>query len=489
MKMIYTLIIAILIVSSIGCIAATEEKYYTPNTKSPDIKITGDWQLTIGGDYDVAGTLIHIPEQTITVEKPTIVSVKNEKYENIGIFDPKAPFWCQGVRVQGTSNGETGARGSLDAKSFVVKGDPEGKVIYKLDKDYGLGAEWGFFGRLANENIVEDRTKGTAMIDANLLDQESATNVETQGSSIKEGDTVYVDYEYAKWRLDTIATDKNGKLSYITGEAGIQIINPPTLPEGLYPVCNIFTRSNTDKIHMDMIYPITELRKPAGKNEVPAIKTLLTRTYDKLVNKKEICILYWGDSVTCGGSVTDYDKYVWQNVVSRELEKKYPNTKFRFETTAWGGRGVGNFFETPIGQAYNFQEHVLDLKPDLVIMEFVNDTYQFITPDLLVENYNKVRDIFAEKDIDWVIMLPHFTDFDRASFGTEKYRTEQRWYDKWIRKEYCEKYPNIAVADASVLWGHLLFEGIPFCTLNVNGINHPCNEGHQILANGVLDLF
>ena len=39
---------------------------------------------------------------------------------------------------------------------------------------------------------------------------------------------------------------------------------------------------------MYMIYPITELRKPAGKNEVPAIKTLLTRTYDKLVNKKEI---------------------------------------------------------------------------------------------------------------------------------------------------------------------------------------------------------
>ena len=488
MKMIYTLIIALILVSAIGCMAKTNEKYYTPKTKSPDIKITGDWELTIKGNYDVSGSLIKIPEQTITVEKPTVVSVQNEVYENLGIFDPMAAFWCQGVRIKGTSNGETGARGSLVGESFVVKGDPEGNVVYKLNKDYGLGAEWGFFGRLADENIVEDRTKGTAMIDANLLDQNSE-DVKTKVSAIKQGSTVYVDYEYVKWRLDTIATDKKGKLSYFKGEPGIQIIAPPTLPKGQFPVCNVFVRNKVDKINEDMLYPVTELRKPAGKNKVPAIKKLLPRSYDKLVNKKEICILYWGDSVTCGGTVTDYDKYVWQNVVSRELEKKYPDTKFRFETTAWGGRGVGDFFATPKGQNYNFEEHVLGLKPDLVIMEFVNDTYQFIHPDMLEANYNKVRDIFAEKGIDWVIMLPHFTDFDRASFGTEKYRTEQRWYDKWIRKEFCEKYPNIAVADASVLWGHLLFEGIPFCTLNVNGINHPCNDGHQILANGVLDLF
>lgn len=481
MKIVFSIIILLLSLTMI-----TMAK---PNTKTPNITITNDWEITIEGNYNVCGELIKIPKQTIEIEKPTIKSVKNEKYENLGIFDPKAPFWCQGVRINGTSNGETGQRLSLDGNSFVVKADPEGKVIYKLGKDYGLGAEWGFFGRLANENIVEDRSKGTAMIDANLLDKDKNAENNLKTSDIKEGSTVYVDYDYAMFRIDTIATDSKGKLTYFKGESGIQIVKPVVLPKDMFPVCNIFTRSKSDKVTEEMLYPVSELRLDPGKNKVPNIKKTLPRTYDKIVNKKEICILFWGDSVTCGGTVSNYDKYVWQNVVARELEKKYPNTKFRFETTAWGGRGVGDFFRTPKGEKYNFQEHVLDLKPDLVIMEFVNDTYQFITSESLIENYTKVKDIFAEKGIDWMIMLPHFTDFDRESFGTEKYTVEQRWYDKWIRAEFVEKYPNISVADASTTWGHLLYEGIPFCTLNVNGINHPCDEGHQILANGVLGEF
>ena len=455
----------------------------------PKIKIVDKNKLEINGNLNIYGKNIYIPKQTVTVEKATMVTVHNEKYENFGIYDPKAPHWAQGVLFKGTNNGETGARGSLDAKSVVVKGDPEGKVIYKLNKDYGMGAEWGCFGRLANERVVEDRSKGTAMVDVNLLDMKAGENLDTNLSSIKEGDTVYVDYTYCKWRLDTIATDKKGKLTYVKGTPGVQIIEPPVLDEGLFAVCNVFVRNDFDQVTEEMLYPISKVPNKKSENKEPLIKTQLPRTYDKIVNKKEITILYWGDSVTCGGTVTDFAKYVWQEVVSRSLREKYPDTTFHFETTAWGGRGVGNFFETPKGQNYNFDEHVLGKKPDLVIMEFVNDSYQSIKPEWLKGNYDKVQRIFAENNIDWVIMLPHFTDFDRNDFGTEKYTVDQRWYDKWVREEYVKKYPNIAVADASTLWGNLLYEGIPFCTLNVNGINHPCNKGHQILADAVLNLF
>ena len=75
MKMVYMLIIALILVSAIGCMAQTETKFYTPNTKSPSVKITGDWELTIEGDYDVTCPLITIPKLTITVEQPTIVKV------------------------------------------------------------------------------------------------------------------------------------------------------------------------------------------------------------------------------------------------------------------------------------------------------------------------------------------------------------------------------------------------------------------------------
>lgn len=456
--------------------------------KTPNIKITGDWEISVEGSYTVTGKNINIPKQTVRIQKPTIISVKNEKYENLGIFEPDKAFWCQGVPIKGVFNGETGARLSLVKDSFVLKGDPLGKTVYELNKDYGLGTEWGFFGRLENRSTEEDRSKGNAMISSDMIKKEKST-VDLSSSSIKEGATVYADYKYAMWRIDTVATDKKGNLSYFKGEEGIQTVNPPILPEGLSPVLNIFHRSKTDKISDDMLYPVSEMKKPVGKNKIPAIKKSLPRTYDRLTEKKEICILFWGDSVTCGGTVSDFEKYVWQNVAARAIQKKYPDTKIRFETTAWGGRGVGDFFATPKGEKYNFQEHVLDLKPDLVIMEFVNDTYQFIKPEMLKANYDRVRDIFAENNIDWIILLPHFTDFDRDYFKTEKYTADMKWYDRWIREEYVKKSPNIEVADADILWGHLLYEGIPYCTLNKNGINHPNDYGHQLLADAVINLF
>ena len=55
MKMIYMLIIAIFLISAIRCMAETKEEFYNPKTKSPNILITGDWQITIGGEYNVAG--------------------------------------------------------------------------------------------------------------------------------------------------------------------------------------------------------------------------------------------------------------------------------------------------------------------------------------------------------------------------------------------------------------------------------------------------
>ena len=478
MKMIFVFIFLLLFASAV-CMAETQ---------IPTIKITGNWTVSVEGTFNVTGETVSIPKQTVKIARPTTITVTNEKYENFGVFEPDRPFFAQGVPIKRVHNGETGMRLSLIPDSLVVKADPEGKVIYKLGKDYGLGAEWGFFGRLANQKTEVDRSQGTAMLDETLIKKEES-DLDTGVSAIKEGSTVYVDYKYILWRIDTIATDRNGKLFYFRGKPEIQMPKPPAVAKSYIPICNVFTRQFSEKVTEDMLYPISATKLMPKKTKEPTIKTQLPRTYSKLTDKKEITILFWGDSVTCGGSVSDVKKYVWQNVAARGIQAKYPNAKIRFETTAWGGRGVGDFFSTPKGEQYNFQEHVLDLNPDLVIMEFVNDTYQFITPQMLKANYDKVKDIFAEKGIDWIILLPHFTDFDRESFGTEKYTADQRWYDKWVREEYANKYPNIAVADSSVLWGHLLYEGIPFCTLNKNGINHPNDEGHQILADSVINIF
>jgi hypothetical protein len=47
----------------------------------------------------------------------------------------------------------------------------------------------------------------------------------------------------------------------------------------------------------------------------------------------------------------------------------------------------------------------------------------------------------------------------------------------------------VALADASLRWGHLLQEGIPYPTLLANSINHPDDRGHQLFALSLMELF
>ena len=48
---------------------------------------------------------------------------------------------------------------------------------------------------------------------------------------------------------------------------------------------------------------------------------------------------------------------------------------------------------------------------------------------------------------------------------------------------------RIALADASLRWGHLWKEGIPYITLLSNSINHPDDRGHELFAQALIELF
>jgi hypothetical protein len=48
---------------------------------------------------------------------------------------------------------------------------------------------------------------------------------------------------------------------------------------------------------------------------------------------------------------------------------------------------------------------------------------------------------------------------------------------------------HVALADASSRWERLRRQGIPFMTLEANGINHPDARGHQIFSDALLALF
>ena len=48
---------------------------------------------------------------------------------------------------------------------------------------------------------------------------------------------------------------------------------------------------------------------------------------------------------------------------------------------------------------------------------------------------------------------------------------------------------NVALADASLRYGRLWRQGIPYVTIMVNAINHPDARGMKIFADSLMALF
>jgi hypothetical protein len=64
---------------------------------------------------------------------------------------------------------------------------------------------------------------------------------------------------------------------------------------------------------------------------------------------------------------------------------------------------------------------------------------------------------------------------------------DPRPYVKGLR-EFAPAH-HVALADASLRWGHLWREGIPYTTLFLNAINHQDERGMKLFADALMALF
>ncbi len=55
-------------------------------------------------------------------------------------------------------------------------------------------------------------------------------------------------------------------------------------------------------------------------------------------------------------------------------------------------------------------------------------------------------------------------------------------------REFATKH-DVALADASLRWGRLWRQGIPYSSLLVNSINHPNADGMKLFADALMALF
>ena len=421
----------------------------------PNILVTGEWQIRVStGTALVGKSKVKITEPvTLKIKPSTVIQVKNEKHENLAIFNPQAAPWVRGDKFLKVKTSETSAIGMLEPESVVVKSDEKGLMIFVAGKDYDIDTHWGTFGR--------------------------------KEGGIPEGKTIQVDYVCGWGRVDSVFVTKKGELLLKEGVPHNATPKPPIAEKDEQRIANIWIPGRTKKLTAENLYPILEEKYPEPKySGKPPAAEQLPKTWEKLHNGEPLHIIAWGDSVTDGGEASDA-AHTYQSVFVRMLKKQFPKSNIQLTTSAWGGRNSDSFLKEPPGTKFNFDIAVIEKKPDLVIMEFVNDAY--MTPEVVEEKYSYLRKRFEAIGAEWAIITPHYVRPDWMGLSSDRVESDPRPYVKGLRK-FTAKY-NIALADTSLRWGHLVKEGIPYMTLLVNCINHPDDQGHEMFALALMELF
>jgi len=425
-----------------------------PGDAASHIAVAGPWQVrVIPGAFHVGAAHVKIvAERTFDIAPPAMIQVADEHHAQLPVWK-QGGAWNSGDHLIKLNAHECTRADLLVPESVVVKTASGAGPALKLGVDYRLEPQWASVGRL-------------------------------EGGALAAGQPVWIDYTYSPSRIDSIVVDMAGKASLMSGAAEVISPQPPEPPAGCVTVANIWVPGRTAALTADNLYPIVEPKYPEKISTHPVAERLLPKTWAKLTSGQPVTILTWGDSVSAGGMASD-PAHFYQNRFAAMLQAKFPKSAITMNTAAWGGRGSRNFVEAPSGSEHNFQEKVVDPHPDLVTMEFVNDAG--MDAAAIEKNYSAFNDIFTKNGIEWIIIIPHYVARVWMKSPTDRIESDTRPFIANLR-EFAARH-NIATADWSLRWGHLVKEGIPYETLLLNAINHPDNRGHQMLADSLLEVF
>jgi lysophospholipase L1-like esterase len=410
--------------------------------------------FTITGDWDVHIALPGIAGQTVHVQPPSLVTVASEKYAAVPVFDPKASGWSKGLQLTGVKTQETTSPWLFESAGFHLRAGPEPDApVFTEGADYQLDTVWGTFGRLA-------------------------------GGQIKPDEPVFASYRYSQMRLDAIVLTTAGQIVLRQGEP--RVVGPvaPALNPGERSLGNIYLPGSVSKLAPENLFPILEAAYP--EERAAATNPAITGLVRRLEAGQPLRILAWGDSVTDGVYLPGKNTQRWQEQFVARLHARFPKARLELITQAWGGRNTNSYLVEPPGSAHNYRETVLAVKPDVIISEFVNDAN--LNPVQVEERYSKLLADFQSIGAHWIILTPHYVRPDWMGLTQERnIDHDPRPYVEGLR-QFAAKH-NVALADASLRYGRLWRQGIPYSTLLVNAINHPNAEGMRIFADSLMALF
>ena len=410
------------------------------------VTLTGEWQVKVVADG---------AEATLTLDGPETLKVADEKIGRLPLFNPKGAEYARGAKLAGVRAQECTVRHALDPASLTVRLAPGGAPLVR-GKDYEAEPTWGCVGRL-------------------------------EGGAVGAETPVYVSYAYGTMRLDSAVLTLDKKIVLRKGVPHVSLPVPPAMAAGETRLANIWVTARLAKLGEANLFPVLEATYPEPAKASPALaEQRIPKTVAKLKAGGKVRILAWGDSVTNGGYLPEPGAERWQEQFVRRLRARYPKAEIELASEAWGGRNTDSYFKEPPGSEHNYKEKVLDAGADLIVSEFVNDAG--LNEAGVAQRYGRIRDDFKKIGAEWVILTPHYVRPDWMGLASEQHIDEDpRPYVKALRTFTSEN--GIALADASLRYGRLWRQGLPYSTLLMNNINHPNPSGMSLFADALMALF
>lgn len=435
--------------ASIGAFAALVLGFSSAALAAPaEFKLAGDWEVKVTvGDKS----------ETVRVAPSEWVTVAAEKHEPLPVFNPKAGGWVKGAQLIGVRAQETTTPYLLEKSSLVLRAGPEATAeTFVAGKDYEADLSWGTVGRLTNGNIQAKQP-------------------------------VYASYRHALLRLDAVVLTRDGHIEMRQGKPLSAAPLAPAPAAGERHLGNIWLPGHIAKLSEDHLFPVLETSYPEPPKASPtAAERSVPKALRKLRSGERLRLLAWGDSVTVGTYVPDWQKNRWQEQFVARLKHRFPKADIELVTEAWGGRNTGTYLAQPPGAEHNYKEKVLNAKPDLIVSEFVNDAG--LNPEQVEKQYSKFLADFQAIGAEWIILTPHYVRPDWMNLNRERdIDDDPRPYVAGLR-QFSAKH-QVALADAALRYGRLWRQGIPYTTVMLNSINHPDARGMKLFADALMELF
>lgn len=199
-------------------------------------------------------------------------------------------------------------------------------------------------------------------------------------------------------------------------------------------------------------------------------------------NCKECSVTFFGDSITLGANSSSTYAEPYQppyvGIVMDYMALKHKNIKWSYRNTAVGGWNTNNAVSA-------FPWRVNGKKSDIVVLGFGMNDGGGISPSLYKENLSKVIIGIREKNPNVPIVLIGSTRANpKAKIQREEYITQYRI----ILAALAKQYKNVVFVDVTDAWDFAR-KNKSYYDLTGNGLNHPNDFGHRLIANVVISAL